>query len=765
MKRRTTAALALLLLTRFALGAVYSLVVPIWEAYDEDGHFAYVRYLAKYRHLLDPADPEAQLVYEKFQPPLYYALVAPFVAGFDLGEALPIIERNPFWAYPHAGHNYALHPPTLTSAEAEIALAVHTARLVGVGLSTLSVLFVYDTARRVWARLPTGSRRGPVWAATLLYAFWPQFLFSGSTVNNDLAVTAFSAGALALMVALITGGFQARRALALVLLFAAAALSKLNALALLPAVAAATAISLLPGLRQVRWRSPRPWLTGLALVGVVAGALAVLSGLPFVTEQILHVEALMQFIRHAVTSEANLSLIREAAQFASRSYFASFGWGKVDLPHWLYGVYSGGLALGGLGLVAGAVRRQRGQYAGPEARVLLLMGLTILGLLAAALALVVTYQMIALAPGRYLLPALPAVCVLLVEGYRGLLPQRVRHYAWRTLGLGVILLGWAIPLTTLIPTYAIPQPLHGNIDVPVTYAFGESIQLIGHQTAEVIRPGETAQVSLCWQTTAPLAENYTVLLEITGADGQAYSQLATYPGRGNFPTRYWTPGVPFCDRYDLVIEPNLPAPAQAWLNVALLSEAGPEHLEVPRLAVIEPDGRRSPLDAFVLPLKAGSTSRAAAPAVPLDYRFGDALWLRGYSLSVLPEARSVRVTFQWQALRDLAENYVVFVHLRDSPQSAYAQADSAPRGGWYPTHLWQKGEIVEDVHVLTLPEGDVPPLGLYVGVVQPDIDTRLPAVDASGERLLNDELVLAESWALEDWALPGPLRPPDESAP
>jgi hypothetical protein len=598
----------------------------------------------------------------------------------------------------------------------------------------------------------------------LLYAFWPQFLFTGSVLTNDLAVTAFSAGVLALMTSLVTGGLRAGRALALALLFGAAVLSKLNALALLPVVAVATSLSLKPWLHQARWRSPWPWVTLLALLGVMVGALAVLGQLPYVTEQILHVDVLRRFFVRLSGSENNLSLVLEALWLAFPSFFASFGWGKVTLPPWLYQLWAAGFVLGALGLAVGAARRWRGQASGPDIRLLLLLGLLPLSVLAAALALVVAYQLGDLAPGRYLLPGLPAVCLLLVEGYRNLLPQRAQRYAWRALGLGAVLLGWAIPLAILIPTYAYPQPLQRPIDVPVTYAFGESIELIGYQTLEAVRPGQTTRVHVCWQAAAPVPENYTVLLEVIGPDGQTYGQLATYPGRGNFATRFWTPGVPFCDRYDVAIDPTLPAPAQAWLHLALLRGARPADLGDSRLPVIEPDGRRAELDAAVLPLRVAADGRPAAPEQPLDYRFGDALRLRGYSLALEPATRSLQVTFQWQALRALDEDYAVFVHLRDSPVSAYAQSDSAPRAGWYPTHLWQAGEVVDDTHWLVLPAGNAPPLSLYVGVVQAGPGVRLPAVDGAGERLLNDELILLSDWAITpSWALPASLRPPLEA--
>src|SRR5436190_1058076 len=110
--------LALLLAARLVLGLVYSLAAPVWEAYDEDGHFAYARYLAQHGHLLTPGDPEAERVWERFQPPLYYALIAPILAQFQLGDPFKPLALNPFFVNGDAGVNYALHPAQLSPEDA-----------------------------------------------------------------------------------------------------------------------------------------------------------------------------------------------------------------------------------------------------------------------------------------------------------------------------------------------------------------------------------------------------------------------------------------------------------------------------------------------------------------------------------------------------------------------------------------------------------------------------------------------------------------------
>jgi len=77
----------------------------------------------------------------------------------------------------------------------------------------------------------------------------------------------------------------------------------------------------------------------------------------------------------------------------------------------------------------------------------------------------------------------------------------------------------------------------------------------------------------------------------------------------------------------------------------------------------------------------------------------------------------LRVILYWEAVRRVPTDYRVAVHLvaNDPPagaQDLLAQADSLnPVGGWYPTGVWKRGEIVRDDYVLTVPAG-APPVGV-----------------------------------------------------
>ena len=71
----------------------------------------------------------------------------------------------------------------------------------------------------------------------------------------------------------------------------------------------------------------------------------------------------------------------------------------------------------------------------------------------------------------------------------------------------------------------------------------------------------------------------------------------------------------------------------------------------------------------------------------------------------------LRVTLYWQTRRVLEGVYSSFVHLVDGAGQRVAGSDHQPGGVFYPTNLWQPGEVLRDEHVLTVPAGT--PAGEY----------------------------------------------------
>jgi hypothetical protein len=138
---------------------------------------------------------------------------------------------------------------------------------------------------------------------------------------------------------------------------------------------------------------------------------------------------------------------------------------------------------------------------------------------------------------------------------------------------------------------------------------------------------------------------------------------------------------------------------------------------------------------------------------PLDLHLGDAIRLAGYDTEIpqlgreepvhVPPGSALRFTLYWQATSDIEAVYAVFVHLVDDRGKIYAQEDSPPRGGDFPTDEWMSGDVILDPYSLVLPR-DTPPgeYSLVVGMYDPATAARLPVVD-SALRQLGDQVAIA----------------------
>ncbi len=92
---------------------------------------------------------------------------------------------------------------------------------------------------------------------------------------------------------------------------------------------------------------------------------------------------------------------------------------------------------------------------------------------------------------------------------------------------------------------------------------------------------------------------------------------------------------------------------------------------------------------------------AAQPNIPVRASFSQQLTLLGYSIDSR-EGDSFNVALHWQAEATMHQNYTVSVQLLDRAGSLVAQHDAQPRGGTYPTRVWESGEVVIDPHSVPL---------------------------------------------------------------
>lgn len=198
----------------------------------------------------------------------------------------------------------------------------------------------------------------------------------------------------------------------------------------------------------------------------------------------------------------------------------------------------------------------------------------------------------------------------------------------------------------------------------------------------------------------------------------------------------------------------LPPPDREAVMIVLTREDG---ATLPALTELRPDGEitwtladgfgRPYAAAYRLPPFAGE---AASPGHQLEATFGDAVRLLGYSVDgeVVSPGDSLNLTLYWQSLKPLDSDYTAFTHLLgghnpDTAGPLWAGHDSQPNQGHYPTTSWRAGEVILDIHPLTVP-ADAPPgeYQLEAGMYLLDTLERLPAADAMGKPIQDNAVVL-----------------------
>lgn len=406
------------------LFVLWSFAIPIFESPDEPAHWLNARYIHDYLRL-PPYDPT---YYEGNQAPLYYIVMAPF-AFADPGAPLG---RCGVRLYLNCPSDLWNHWP------------IRVVRLLTAVLSVITVLFT------ILAAFEATQKRHLGFLAGVFVACLPQFSFRASTVNNDAMVAAFSAVATYFLVRFLRKD-EWRMALWCSVASGAAFLSKVNA-AIFPVVFGAAILA-----------EPLPWKTRLSRLRVLV--LAAFIILPWIIHNwFVYGDAVSEnamartvpLLFHPQSIRA-LYFRTEFPSLVFRSFIGCFGWMSLYLSDYLYCIYAGIAAVGGLGLLYGVIRRKL------HTRVVLgLLSLMVLcGMLLVRLNLAFPQPQ-----GRLLFPALTPFMVLLAMGF-GVIPS------WNDICTGVlstILLALNIYIVTNVvaPAFWKPDVPPENLDVLVS---------------------------------------------------------------------------------------------------------------------------------------------------------------------------------------------------------------------------------------------------------------------------------------------------------
>jgi 4-amino-4-deoxy-L-arabinose transferase-like glycosyltransferase len=383
-------ALPILLLLYLGLALAHASLVPTGEtgyqnAPDEAAHVVYARTVAR-GHLPTQrtmaGDPHG---YEWHQPPLYYCLAACFV---------PLGER--------------------------------AMRLASILCGLAGILLIYQAGRLLFPNDPLLAT-----VAAGIAALTPGHIAITSTVNNDALLEVCFSGALLVLIGALRSGFTTARAIWLGIALGAAILTKLTGLLLLPVLALAFLLL---------WRAdeaPRLLRRGAAWTALIA---LTLSGWWFVRNHQLYGEWLplhsfqLAFGGTAQAGDMVAGLggswgryLLLVTQWTFQSFWAAYGSPQTArtglplfLPPQLY-LLLAGVCLAALVGLARLHLRRKTCFTETQRLALSLLFATNLVVTMAFLAFILRYFQ---TQGRYLYPAMLALCLVLALGWRAVFPPR-----------------------------------------------------------------------------------------------------------------------------------------------------------------------------------------------------------------------------------------------------------------------------------------------------------------------------------------------------
>jgi hypothetical protein len=189
-------------------------------------------------------------------------------------------------------------------------------------------------------------------------------------------------------------------------------------------------------------------------------------------------------------------------------------------------------------------------------------------------------------------------------------------------------------------------------------------------------------------------EHFYVRLTDALEQDWAWGSCVTDPAFGD-PTM-WQDDDIIESQCQLVIYPGTP-PGEYLLRVGIITDEG---TVIGQVNLSEDEGQV----AVSRPVEFPSDEW-----VPAEHRvlilLGDDLSLIGYdgTLTAHKPGEIVPLILYWQAPEEIDDDYTIRITLQGEGQGQYAEWESLPVNGRYPTRGWQTGEVVRDPWQLTLP--------------------------------------------------------------
>ncbi|TKJ30716.1 MAG: hypothetical protein CEE40_04280 [Chloroflexi bacterium B3_Chlor] len=286
-------------------------------------------------------------------------------------------------------------------------------------------------------------------------------------------------------------------------------------------------------------------------------------------------------------------------------------------------------------------------------------------------------------------------------------------------------------------TYELPGPadfaIAGPLD-PVSARFDDQLMLTGFDyglypeqsdnsteglDGIALPSGSDLWVVLRWQSLAHVRGDYKVAIYLLDERERVAGQVDKILLSNHMRlTSDWEPGQVETDYYVL---PSLPATAPGSYHIGL---AVYDPATMHRLVLQDSDGNAVGHIYRLAEFKVvGATSpKVVHPQREVeDTELVPEVRLMGYDLprKEVSPGDALEMALYWEVLRDVQADYAVQVQLRDDEGHVWAEEESKPAYGGYPTTQWQTGEIIRDWHDVPIgvetPDGDY---HLYLGLAE-----------------------------------------------
>lgn len=721
------------------VGLFYIRATPIFEASDEGAHYGVIQWLVRGNGLpvQNMANPKQPTPYhqEGSQPPLYYLLSAALTLWMPTSDYVLVAQPNPRSqvGYVGARHNVNLYRPQPPNASGETARAVTVIRLLSLALSCLTLWLAFQLAQRVFQNSTYSL------LAVVLIAFNPMVLFINSAINNDNLVMVVSTATLLSVANLAsTSAPMGKWKLAsLGLLLGLAALTKISGLVLWPLVALGLFYHEIKRrgieLSFQNWKVIAAHLfSPLISFIIVYGVAVVVCGWWYLRNIVLYGELLGLNTMVAVAGPRSISLLDLLPEWYGfyMSFWGVFGAFTLIVAPWVQWFFHAFTVLASIGLLIMAWRT-RARLSFASWLLLIFCLLTFAGVIRWTLQTPASQ-------GRLLFGAIAPISMGLAAGWLALFGERFARVGGAGLGVTLAVIALIVPIMDIAPKYAPPPVLnetHLPADLqPIRAKLSDGVELMGYTSdSAILHAGQNARVTLYWRALEPMLTDDTLALVVGGQGNNIVSKIDSWPGRGLWPTSFWTPGEIYADTYEFPLAADAATPTLLRLRLWLW-RAGPDD----RLPVRTPDGAET--DAVTLTIgRLTALSNLSTPPVTDGSTFEYGITLLGYdNLNTLGY-----INFYWQARERVPANYTLFVHLVDEQGNKLAQTDGEPLNGDWPTSAWEPGQAFVDLRQLRIPT-DLPLGGYFfkVGWYDPMTGARLVAFKPNGEPWPDNALVL-----------------------